>query len=439
MSTADTGAPELTLLAINLTRRCNLACEHCYLDAETLHTPGDSELTTGEVCGLLDEVAALDQGTMIVLTGGEPLARDDLEPIIAHGAKSDLAMVVGSNGVMLTEKRVQSLQRAGLLGIGISVDSLDPVKHDAFRGLTGAWAKTMAGIENCRRQGLDFQLHFSISSMNEGELEAMIAFARDSGARVLNVFFLICTGRGEQVTDLSPAAYELAIERLIEAQARHDDLIIRTRCAPYFKRIAHQRQPASPLNRISGREGDGCVAGIHYCRVTPKGGVTACPYIEQEVGNVRGGGFSELWRSVPDFEALRSPVLGGKCGVCEYRKLCGGCRARPLAAGGDLLDADPFCLYQPVGGEVIEPLGAGEMGVEWSPAAEQRLFRVPSFLRRMVSKRAEAYAVELGASEVLAEHLEQLVAKRFGGKIKDEHRTSNVQHRMMNEKENIEQ
>ena len=406
---------ELSLLAINLTRRCNLACDHCYLDAHTLKHGSPFELKTDEVCRLLDEVVQCGDGPMVVLTGGEPLMRPDLEVIISHGAGLNLAMVVGTNGIMLTERRVRSLKSAGVLGLGISVDSLDSQLHDRFRGRSGAWAKTMAGIQACRRNEVSFQIHFSITENNARELPAMIDFARSCGARVLNIFFLVCTGRGESVTDLTPQRYEQILGELIEAQEQCSDLIIRARCAPHFKRVAHQRKPASALNRISGQDGDGCIAGTHYCRITPEGAVTACPYIPDEVGSIRHDSFRTVWADSPALRSLREPELRGSCGACEYRKLCGGCRARPLALGGDLMDPDPWCVYQPRGGPVVQPLSDGaHCNVNWNTEAEQRLSRVPGFLRKMVKKRAEAYVAEMGLTCVMPEHLAELAAKRFG-------------------------
>jgi len=407
---------DLLLLAVNLTRRCNLACAHCYLDADTLAEGSDGELTTAEVCGLLDEARACGDHPMVVLTGGEPLLRRDLEEIIAYGTRLGLAMVVGTNGMMLTERRVKSLKHAGLLGAGISVDSLDAATHDAFRGRPGAWEKTMAGIEQCRRQQLSFQIHFSVTEDNADELAAVIDFARSSGARILNVFFLVCTGRGSTFTDITAVRYERLLTELLAAQKNYPELIIRPRCAPYFKRIAFQQDPHSLLNRISGNEGDGCIAGTHYCRVKPNGGITACPYIEEEVGNVRQQSLDTAWKNAEGFLRLRRARLRGACGACEYQKLCGGCRARPVAAGGDILDADPWCSYVPGGGAIIEPLVDTEcFGIHWSSQAEQRLSRVPKFLRRMIKKRAEAYVAELGEQEVTADHLEVLSARRFGG------------------------
>lgn len=406
---------DLSLIAINLTRRCNLACAHCYLDADTLREGSKDELTTIEVCQLLDQVVECGDGTMVVLTGGEPLARRDVEDIASHGSKLGLAMVVGTNGTLLTERRVKSLKQSGVLGVGISLDSLDSNYHDTFRGKDGCWSKTMTGIENCRRLGLDFQIHFSIAEDNAHELQSMIDFARNCGARVLNVFFLVCTGRGESVTDISPLRYEQVLNELIKFQQNTEDLIIRARCAPHYKRIAWQCDPISPLNRISGQEADGCIAGTHYCRITPEGGVTACPYITDKAGNIREQDFIEIWQSAPEFLLLRKPALNGACGVCEFRKLCGGCRARPLAIGQGLMDEDPLCAYTPKGGEVIQPIEETDLNaIHWSLAAEQRLSRIPAFLRKLIKKRAEAYVLELGEQTVTPEHLSVLAAKRFG-------------------------
>jgi len=217
------------------------------------------------------------------------------------------------------------------------------------------------------------------------------------------------------MSNISAERYEATLSALLDAQSDHPELIIRARCAPHFKRIAHQRQPDSPLNRIAGRDGDGCIAGIHYCRVTPEGTVTACPYIERAEGNVRDQSFHEIWDHADGFRQLRNPTLGGRCGECEYGALCGGCRARPLAAGGDLMGEDPVCSHTPRGGPVIVPISDLEhYGVRWSESARLRLDRVPPFLRRLVKKRAESYVTELGEKIVTPEHLSALVAKRFG-------------------------
>ncbi len=405
---------DLYLLAVNLTRRCNLNCAHCYLDAETLKHGSSDELSTAEVTDLLDQVAERSRATMVVLTGGEPLLRQDLEELVAYGTALGLFMVVGTNGVMLKDKRVQSLKAAGAMGMGISVDSLDPEHHDQFRGRPGAWNKTLAGIEACRRHQLPFQVHFSVTERNAGEVPAMIDFARASGAHVLNFFFLVCTGRGESMSDISPAAYEQVLHQILAAQDSSEDLIIRARCAPHFQRVAHQRDPHSPWTRIQGYEGGSCIAGTHYCRITPEGGVTACPYVPDEIDNIRQRPFVDIWDTAPDFEKLRKPQLGGKCGNCEYQRMCGGCRARGLALHGDLMAEDSWCAYRPQGGAILEPFVETPATLSWTQEAEQRLSRIPAFLQKMVKRRAEAHVRGLGEREVNAEHLHSLARRRFG-------------------------
>lgn len=406
---------ELFLLAINITKRCNLACEHCYLDADTLKNGQSDELSLAEIKTLLDEVAGRSKETMVVLTGGEPLARTDLEDMLQYGAQLGLSMVIGTNGTLLTGRRVASLKSAGALGVGISVDSLDQAKHDAFRGLKGSWKKTFQGIQHCREQDLSFQIHFTVTRHNYTELTDIIQFADENNARVLNLFFLICTGRAESTSDISAEQYEQVLTEIIQAQADYPEMIIRPRCAPHFKRIAHQLNPDSPITRVSGFDGDGCIAGTHYCRVAPNGDVTACPYIETASGNIRQQSFLSIWDQAAEFQSLRNPELKGACGECEYQKLCGGCRARPLAMGGDLMDSDPYCAYVPAGGNIIEPFEeVSDNSIIWHKEASQRLSRIPGFLQKMIKKRAEAYVMELGETEVRAEHLSKLASKRFG-------------------------
>ncbi len=404
------------LVALNLTRRCNLTCAHCYLDAGVRRDGAPDELKTEEVTGLLDEIAALSDETMVVLTGGEPLLRPDILDLARHATGLGLMVVVGTNGMLLSEARVDGLQQAGVQAVGISLDSLNPAYHDSFRGRTGAWERTMDGIDACRRAGLMFQLHFSVTDDNAGELDAMISFAREAGAAVLNVFFLVCTGRGETVTNISRDTYERVLVRLAEAAREETELLVRARCAPHFKRMALEMDPPLPVTLAQGYEAGGCLAGTRYCRVTPEGELTPCPYMELSVGSLRDSDFAELWREAPVFAQLRAPKLEGRCGVCEYAKLCGGCRARPLARDGNIMGEDFLCAYQPGGGAAIEPLVTPAGNISWSLEAEARLARVPSFVRRFVRRRAEDHAREIGAREVTAEQMETLARRRFGDK-----------------------
>ncbi len=402
------------IAALNLTRRCNLACAHCYLDAGVRAGGGDKELSEAEALSVIGEIGAMTDGAMVVLTGGEPLMRPDLYRLAEYATSRGLMTVIGTNGVMLNPDRVDRLKRAGVAGVGISLDSLDSRHHDAFRGMDGAWERTMAGIDACRAAALPFQLHFSATDDNAHELDDMIAFAKSAGALALNVFFLVCTGRGETVSNISPDSYERILQRVTRAAHEESALMVRAKCAPHFKRMAMEFDPAWPITASHGYEAGACLAGTRYFRVTPEGGVTACPYMEQEAGSVRESSLQAIWDDAPQFQALRAPKLQGRCGLCEYRKLCGGCRARPLARSGELMGEDFLCAYQPRGGAVIDPLPVKAGGLDWSEEAERRVGRIPSFVRPMVRRRAEDHVRGEGRSLVTGEDLSKLARLKFG-------------------------
>jgi len=409
---ADVAPP--FLVALNLTRRCNLNCSHCYLDAGTRETDDSGELSTAEVKNLLADIAGLSDETMVVFTGGEPLLRRDLAELVAHATELGLMAVIGSNGMLLNDRRIEALKQAGAQGVGISLDSLDAARHDAFRGLPGAWERAMASLDACRRQGLRFQIHFSVNDDNAHELDDMVAFARNVGAFVLNIFFLVCTGRGEEATNVSADTHDRVLRRITELAREETGLMVRAKCAPHFKRMAWELDPTWPITVAHGYEAGGCLAGTRYCRVTPEGGVTACPYMEEEVGSVRDQDFAAIWRYAPEFRALRKPVLEGRCGACEYTRICGGCRARPAARDDNPMGEDFLCTYQPQGGAVIEPLTAAAGKLNWTPEAEEWLARIPSFVRRFVRQRAESHVREQHGHEVTGEVMAALARRRFG-------------------------
>lgn len=402
------------LVALNLTERCNLGCEHCYLDAKVMKEGAVDELNTAEIKDVITSIAEVGPEAMVVLTGGEPLLRRDIEEIAAHASGLGLMVVVGSNGILLTPERIRTLQAAGVAGIGLSVDSLDPARHDAFRGRKGAWAKTMASIDACTEAGLPFQIHFSATDETADEIDDMVAFARDAGALVLNVFFMVCTGRGEKYSDISPEKYENVLRRVALAARAEKRLMVRAKCAPHFKRIAIEMDPEWPITAAHGYDAGGCIAATHYARVTPNGTVTACPFMETPAGSVREASFAEIWQHSDHLNTLRNPKLEGRCGACEFQKLCGGCRARPLARDGNLMGEDFLCNYQPQGGAVILPLGPQPGSMGWADDADAHLARIPGFVRRMVRGRAEAYVREQGRTQVTVADLQYLKQKRFG-------------------------
>lgn len=399
------------LVSWNITRRCNLRCAHCYLDAAARDS-SQGELTTVEGREFIHQLASLCPGAMLVFSGGEPLLRADLCDLIAHAAQRGLLPVLGTNGVLLTDARARQLAASGLSGVGFSLDSLHPERHDDFRGLSGAWRKTVAGLAACRHYGLAVQIHATAIHANYAEIPNLIAFAAEQGAVAFNLFFLVCTGRGQQMTDITPAQYEAALTHLIEARDTYQGrMLIRARCAPHFRRLAHERSPEFAASTA------GCMAGTTYCRVTPEGEVTPCPYMPLVAGDLRSDSLAHIWETAPVFQRLRRPALRGRCGACEFSVLCGGCRARALAASGDLLAEDPWCDYQPGNTDdltVAPPDASPVFQMQWTDEARARLARVPAALRPMVEKGVKAYARSQGLNTITPALMAELREKGVG-------------------------
>lgn len=402
------------LIAWNLTQRCNLRCAHCYLSAGERDAGSVNELTTEECFRVVDEFCTVNPAALLVLTGGEPLLRRDLSDIARYATQKGMMVVVGTNGTLLSDRKIRELENAGVMGVSISVDSLDPQKHDAFRALPGALEGALSGIEACNRNGLLFQINTTASRMNYEEIPEIMEFAYQKKARVFNLFFLVCTGRGEMMSDITPEQYEQVLGYLVDVQDRYPGMLIRSRCAPHFKRIAYEKDPNNSLTKAQGYEGGGCLAGTHYARISPEGDLTPCPFMPLPVGNLRKESFTVLWERSPVFEDLRAPKLKGKCGECEYAELCGGCRARPYATHGDYLGEDLWCLYTPKGGPKIMPLEEEEMHLIWTKEAEERLSRLPFFLQKMIKGRVERRAREESLNVVTLAFMENLRRQMFG-------------------------
>jgi len=400
------------------------------------------ELTTDECRRVMDEIALVNPNVFLILTGGEPLLRKDLWDLAAYAAEKRFTTVLGTNGVLLREREAAYMREHRVLGASISLDSTARARHDAFRHLPGAWDGAVRATRVLTDAGLDFSLHMSVTDWNVGEVPAMIDLANELGAKVLNFFFLVRTGRGRDLTDIDAAAYERILTYLAgnsaprptPSRAAFEDpwstpvgkaggLLIRAKCAPHFRRILWQQNPSSPL--LQNYAHGSCPAGKYYCRITPEGDVTPCPYMPVAAGNVRATSFADLWRSAPVFDDLRLPKLGGRCGACEFSKICGGCRCRAYATHGDYLAEDPACGYQPGahGGQVIELPETLTFGLPvdyqlvWDEDARERLRAIPSFARGMVVRAVEAYARGRGETVITRDLLADVRAK-WGGRFR---------------------
>jgi AdoMet-dependent heme synthase len=399
------------VVAWNLTRRCNLECAHCYISAGPTETAAD-ELTTAECLRIADEILAMNPAPMFILSGGEPLLRADLPVLAEFAARRGATVVVGTNGTMLTNERIMTLKNAGVSGVAVSVDSLDAHRHDNFRYGAGSLEATTAALARLREHRLDFIIQTTATKGNRTEIGRIVEWAAQEGAVSFNLYFLVPTGRGARLSDLDAVAYEALLEELVEYHRRYlGRMMIRAKCAPHFMRLLHQRAPESPILGYETR----CPCGVQYCRITPDGKLTPCPYMPVPAGDLRQDSFGAIWRDSELFSALRAAQLQGRCGRCEYRAVCGGCRARALALEGDYLAADPSCVYEPTGDvpvvERLRPVTYGapaSQSMRWAPDAQARLQRIPSFVRGVVVRRLEDYARERGLTEVTVELMSEV-------------------------------
>lgn len=368
------------LVSWNLTKKCNLACPHCYMEAGD---KAEVELTTDQCLTLVDEMKAL--GTeMLILTGGEPLLRRDIFDIARHASSQGMWVVMGTNGVLVNDHVARKMVECGVKGVGISIDSVDPCKHNEFRGGPDAWKYSVRALEICQNHNLEVLVQSTVMQDNLDEVADLMAFARDKGAWSFNLYYLVETGRGKQMAEqeLTAAQTDASLRHLVASQNDFAPMLVRAKCAPQFKQLAYE------MGR-GGMESGGCMAGTEYCRITPEGNVTPCPYMDLVAGNVLSNGFTAVWDDSSVFADLRDAArLKGKCGSCEFSELCGGCRCRAYAATGDHLSEDPACLYEPGTLEAPEVLD-----VAFTDPVIQRIDRIPiAFIREKVRRGLVAYA-----------------------------------------------
>ncbi|MBW3533615.1 MAG: radical SAM protein [Gemmatimonadetes bacterium] len=411
---ADVPAPEASdgdahallphVVAWNLTRHCNLACAHCYISAGSWHAAA-GELATDDCHRIVDELLAVNPSPVLILSGGEPLLRDDLEEIASHASEGGATVVVGTNGTRLSEARIESLKAAGVKGVAVSVDSLDARYHDRFRHGAGSLQETLDAVRRLREQELDFIVQTTVTRGNRPGLRALADWSAGMGAVSFNVYFVVPTGRGEGMPGLEPRENDAVLAELLAIEREHRGrMMVRSKCQPQIMRhVLESGDEDSPLLNYGTR----CPCGVQYCRITPEGKMTPCPYTPVVAGDLTTTSFGDVWRDSPVFRALRIGSLGGRCGRCEFRKVCGGCRARAHALTGDLLGPDDSCSYEPTGEvEVVEPArpvtygAAREAELAWSDDARARLERVPSFVRGVVTERVERFARDRGYARV---------------------------------------
>ncbi len=345
------------LVIWEITRACDLACRHCRASAQPHRHP--LELTTQEGFRLLDEIRQFGR-PLFVLSGGDPLKRDDLFDLIAYAKFIGLRVGLSPSGTpLLTRENLKKAHEAGLRSVSISIDGPDAASHDSFRKVPGSFRWCLDGANWTRELGMDLQINTTITRHNWNRLDELAVLMAQLKISRWSLFFLVPTGRGQIEDEIPAEAYEQVLQKLYTFSKTYP-FRIKTTEAPHYRRVVLQRLaqerriPAKKLieETTSGNgrflpginDGKGFVFISHIGEIYPSG------FLPVSGGNVRAASLVDVYRNSPLFRALRDPNrLKGKCGRCEFRAICGGSRSRAFALTGDFLESDPYCLYEPEG------------------------------------------------------------------------------------------
>ncbi|MGD0172539.1 MAG: radical SAM protein [Halobacteriota archaeon] len=346
------------LVVWNYTDACNLRCKHCYQGAGKM---SKDELSLDERLNIVDQLADNDV-VAIAFSGGEALLRDDFWEVARYASSKGLYLSLATNGTLLTKDVVRRLRDVGVEYFEISLDSVDPVKHDAFRGVNGAWERTVAGIKNVVAQdGAYSCIANTITNENYRELDALVALSRKLGVNRTLIFNFIPVGRGSDIIDmdLPPDAREHVLQQMYEYLSGQDESFEILTTAPQFSRVCMMNSQNGIISLahfgaagFSDKVGllaeyiGGCGAGRMYCAIQPNGIVTPCVFMPIPVGDLRSESFVDIWKNAAVMQSLRERhELKEHCGSCDYKNVCGGCRARAYAYFNDIKAPDIGCIY----------------------------------------------------------------------------------------------
>ncbi|WP_027721405.1 heme b synthase [Maridesulfovibrio zosterae] len=345
------GSPPLRLIAWEITRSCNLACKHCRAEAHPEPYPG--ELSTEEAKALIDTFPETGN-PIIIFTGGEPLMRHDVFELVEYAKTKDLRCVMAPNGTLLTAENSVKLKEVGIERCSISIDAAQAEYHDEFRGEVGAFDKAMQGIQYLKDAGIEFQINTTVTRNNLHMFKEIFHLAKDLGASAWHIFLLVPTGRASELGAevISADEYEEVLNWFYDFQ-KTTDMQLKATCAPHYHRILRQRakEDGIPVNFENfglDAVSRGCLGGVGFCFISHTGQVQPCGYLDLDCGNVRNIPFPQIWAKSPQFLNLRNPeTYDGKCGHCEFEKVCGGCRARAATMKDNYLGPEPLCSYEP--------------------------------------------------------------------------------------------
>jgi radical SAM protein with 4Fe4S-binding SPASM domain len=333
--------------AWEVTSACNLKCIHCHAKQSE---PGVDDLTTKEAKKFIDELRKVNEFRMLVYTGGEPLVRGDLMELLAYSYKAGFANVIATNGTLITDEVALELKKSGVAGIAVSLDATKEDLHDEIRG-TNSFNLAMRGIEAVKKAGIPLQINVTAMKYNLSNLEDLIELADEKSATIMLMYQLIAVGRADTI---KTAALDIDLNKqllsMIKKKQRNVSVIVEPVAGPqYWPYLLKERGLTGKIwLKLAEKVFHGCSAGRGFVYIKANGDVWPCPFVEVKAGNVKETPFSKIWSDSEVFSQLRNRenLLKGKCGRCEYRKMCGGCRGRAMACGGDLLGEDPSCFIK---------------------------------------------------------------------------------------------
>lgn len=354
--TSDPGQT-LRLLFWESTIRCNLSCAHCRR-VETDEAI-ESDLSTGQAMDLIDQLARLGRTQnympILVFSGGEPLCRPDLFSLMDAAAAKDVKCALATNGTLIDEGMADRINKAGLERVSVSLDGATGQVHNKLRRLDGSFEAAIAGIQRLRVCGVPFQINMTMTRHNAHQLDEIFPLAEKLGAVAVHLFMLVPVGCGEEFAEdemLSAQEYESLLER-VARKAHVGSLEVKVTCGPHYERVIRQQAETDGAVHSHPEGGQrpmskGCLAGSGILFVGHNGDVFPCGYLPVHCGNILRTPLEQIWTSSPDLAAMRDwRQLKGKCGICGYRRVCGGCRARAYAATGDYMEQEPMCIYIP--------------------------------------------------------------------------------------------
>ena len=319
-----------------------------------MDAPATDDLTTDQARELIDSVAELGR-PIFVFSGGEPLLRDDWQQLAGYARGKGLPVALATNGTLIDAGLAGRIADANFHRVAVSLDGTDAGTHDGLRGRAGAFDAAVAGVVALREAGVAIQINTTLTRVNFGQLDAIVELAHVLGALALHLFVLVPVGCGLELAkseQLTPTQIERALEWICRQQGQ-GQIELRATCAPQYYRVAAQLQPQhegafGPAGARGLAGSRGCLAGTGILFVSHNGEVFPCGYLPIVCGDVRRDRLADIWESSDLLNRLRDyDLLTGKCGCCEYKAVCGGCRARAYAAGGDYLAEEPMCAYVP--------------------------------------------------------------------------------------------